>query len=151
MAGVDDWQSVPWRTLGILALLGFVLALPALVRRVRRAAITNPQDRLTHLWSRATASLSEVGVRYRPDLTPVEAATATSAAFPLAARPMQSLADVVTQVAFAPDGDAQLLKVGVLGTTALQSATSWCRQVEQAVADSVGPLGRVRRYFTVWD
>ncbi len=147
---VADGASVPWRPLGALALIGFVLALPALVRRLRRASITSPEDRLTHLWARATTSLADVGVRYQPDLTPVEAATATSAVFPLAGRPMQSLADVVTQVAFAPDGDDQLSKQGVLGTSTLQSATSWCRQVEQAVADSIGPIARVRRYFTVW-
>ncbi len=146
----DDGFSVPWRPLAVLALLGFVLAIPALVRRLRRGAITDPEDRLGHLWARATSSLSDVGVRYRPDLTPTEAATATSATFPLAARPMKSLADVVTQVAFAPDGHDRLSQEGVLGTSTLQSATSWCRQVEQAVADTVGPLGRVRRYFTIW-
>lgn len=142
--------SVPWRALGLLGLIGFVLALPALARRLRRAAISSPEDRLIHLWSRATTSLGDVGVRYRPDLTPLEAAIATNASFPLAGRPMRSLADVVTQVAFAPDGDDRLIREGVLGTSTLQSANSWCRQVEQAVADSVGPLGRVRRYFTIW-
>jgi transglutaminase-like putative cysteine protease len=151
VAPTDDGRSVPWRSLGVLALIGFVLALPALVRRLRRAAISSPEDRLMNLWSRATSSVAQVGVRYRPDLTPVEAATATSAAFPLAGRPMKSLADVVTQVAFAPDGEDELSKQGVLGTSTMQSANSWCRQVEQAVADSIGPLGRVRRYFTIWN
>lgn len=145
-----DDTSIPWRPLGILSLIGIALASPALVRRIRRAAISTPQDRLTHLWSRATASLDEVGLRPQPDLTPVEAADATSASFPLAGRPMRSLADVVTQVAFAPDGEDRLAREGVLGTSTLQSATSWCRQVEQAVADSIGPIGRIRRYFTVW-
>ncbi|MEP6298742.1 MAG: transglutaminase-like domain-containing protein, partial [Ilumatobacter sp.] len=148
---VDDGFSVPWRPLALLAFIGFVLALPELVRRLRRAAITDPKDRLGHLWTRATDALRDVGVGYRPDLTPTEAATATSATFPLAARPMRSLADVVTQVAFAPDGDDRLGQEGVLGTSTLQSATSWCRQVEQAVADTVGPLRRVRRYFTIWN
>lgn len=147
---VEDGGSLPWRTLGVLALIGFALALPALVRRVRRAAISSPEDRLAHLWSRATSSLGDIGVRYRPDLTPVEAAAATVSAFPLAGRPMQSLADVVTQVAFAPDGEDRLEREGVLGTSTMQSANSWCRQVEQAVADSIGPVGRIRRYFTVW-
>ncbi len=146
----DDGFSVPWRPLGALALLGVLLALPALVRRLRRAAVTNPEDRLGHLWSRATSSLSDVGVRCRADLTPSEAATATSATFPLAARPMKSLAELVTQVAFAPDGHDRLGREGVLGTSTLQSATSWCRQVEQAVDDTVGPFGRLRRYFTIW-
>jgi len=150
VAPADDGLSVPWRPLGVLALIGFVLALPALVRRVRRAAITSPEDRLTHLWARATGSLGDIGVRYRADLTPAETATATMTTFPLAGRPMQSLADVVTQVTFAPDGDDHLAKEGVLGTSTLQSATSWCRQVEQAVADSIGPVGRIRRYFTIW-
>lgn len=146
----QDATSVPWRTLGILALIGAMLALPAVVRRLRRAAISSPQDQLAHLWGRATASLGDVGITFRSDLTPIETAMATSAAFPLAARSMQSLAEVVTQVAFARDGEDQLAREGVLGTTTLQSANSWCRQVEHAVADSIGPIGRVRRYFTVW-
>ena len=147
----ESERSVPWRGLSILALIGFALAVPALVRRGRRAAISSPEDRLTHLWSRATASLGDVGVPYQPDLTPIEAATATTATFPLAGRPMRSLADVVTQVAFAPDGEDRLVKESILGTSTLQSANSWCRQVEQAVADSIGPVGRIRRYFTVWN
>ena len=150
VAPVEDGRSIPWGQLGIVALVGFLLALPALIRRIRRAAISSPEDRLTHLWARATSSLGAIGLRYRPDLTPMEAATATMASFPLAGRPMQSRADVVTQVAFAPDGDDRLEREGVLGTSTMQSATSWCRQVEQAVADSIGPIGRIRRYFTVW-
>ncbi|MFK7918298.1 MAG: transglutaminaseTgpA domain-containing protein [Ilumatobacter sp.] len=149
-AGSDDGVTIPWRQLTVMALIALALAMPALVRRLRRAAISAPDARLEHLWHRATSALGDVGVRYQPDLTPVEAASATAASFPLAARPMHSLADVITEVAFAPDGDARLERSGVLGTSTLQSATSWCRQVEQAVADTVGPLGRVRRYFTVW-
>lgn len=147
----SDGFAVPWRLLASVALVGFLLALPALVRRLRRAAASNPQERLAGLWTRATNALGDVGVRYRSDLTPTEAADATSAAFPLAARPMQSLADLVTQVAFAPDGDDQLGAQSVVGTTTMQRATSWTRQVERAVGDSVGPAGRLRRYFTVWD
>lgn len=151
VAPADDGSSVPWRPLGVVALIGLVLVVPALIRRLRRATISRPEDRLRHLWTRATSSLGDVGVRHRPDLTPVEAANATAAAFPLAGRPMKSLADVVTQVTFAPDGDDRLAREGVLGTSTLQSANSWCRQVEHAVGDSIGPIGRVRRYFTAWD
>lgn len=150
VAPVEPGDPFPWRPLVAVALIGFALALPALVRRVRRATIASPEARLASLWSRATGSLRDVGVRYQSDLTPVEAAKATSESFPLAGRPMHSLADVVTQVAFAPDGDDRLSKEGVLGTSTLQSATSWCRQIEQAVSESIGPVARIRRHFSVW-
>lgn len=150
-AADDQWLNVPWQQLGVLAMIAFVVAIPAIARRLRRATISSPQARLNHLWRRATIALGDVGVRCQPGLTPAETAALTSASFPLAGRPMQALADVITEVTFAPDGAERIQQEGVLGTSTLQRASSWCRQIEQAVDDSVGPVGRLRRYLTVWN
>lgn len=143
--------AVPWLRLALVVLLALALAGPAVVRRVRRQAAANsPSSQLAMLWTRATGALTEMGLDPSPDLTPTEAAIATSDVFPVATRPMQALADAVTHVNFAPHGDEWLDTEGAYGTTTMQNCASWCRQVERAVSDSLSPAARMRRYFTVW-
>ena len=81
-------------------------------------------------------------------LTPAETAAATASVFPVASRPMQSLADVVTYVNYSPDGAEHLGDEGSYGITTIENCRIWVRQVERAVTDSLAPWDRVRRYFT---
>ncbi len=144
----DDGFAVPWRLLVTLAVLGLVVAAPAAIRRLRRSSITAPTAQLAHLWTRATGALHSVGLDESPDRTPGETATATAAVFPVASRPMQSLAEMVTYVNFSPDGSEHLGDEGSYGITTLENCRIWVRQIERAVTDSLTPAERARRYFT---
>ena len=145
---VDDEFGVPWRVLVALAVIGLVVAAPAAIRRVRRSSITSPTAQLAHLWTRATDALRSMGLDDAPDSTPSETAAATASVFPVASRPMQSLAEVVTYVNFSPDGSQHLGDEGAYGITTLENCRIWVRQVERAVTDSLTPADRARRYFT---
>jgi transglutaminase-like putative cysteine protease len=140
--------SAPWRLLVALALVGLVVAAPAAIRRIRRSSITSPTAQLAHLWTRATGALRSMGLDESPDRTPGETAAATASVFPVASRPMQSLADIVTYVNYSPDGSAHLGDEGSYGITTLENCRIWVRQVERAVTDSLTPVERARRYFT---
>ncbi|MFK8023644.1 MAG: DUF3488 and transglutaminase-like domain-containing protein [Ilumatobacter sp.] len=144
----DD--GLGWGSMALLAVVALGLLAPAAVRRIRRRAPVAPERRLAGLWDRAIAAVSETGVEATRDLTPTEAALATAAAFPVAARPMRSLAEAVTIVEYAPSGSTWLDSDATFGRTALENCASWCRQVERAVADTMGPAARVKRYFTTW-
>ncbi len=110
--------------------------------------IGTPAAQLARLWDRAIDSLKAMGLSDDANRTPSETAAATAKLFPVAARPMRSLADVVTYVNYADDGPAHLADEGQYGITLLENCTQWVRQVERAVTDSLGPAERMRRYFT---
>jgi len=150
-ASVDDEFRVPWQLLVVLAVVALLIALPAVVRRVRRRAITSSSAELAHLWTRAIEALRTMGLDDAADRTPAETAVATASVFPVASRPMQSLADVVTVVNYAPDGSRHLGDEGSYGITTLQNCSIWVRQVERAVSDSLTPVQRTKRYFTQLD
>ena len=133
---------------GLLLALCALLA-PAVVRRVRRRVAT-PAVEIQRLWMRAVAAVESAGVRIGLDETPAEAAASTAAGFPAAARPMEALADCVTRATYAAAGTDVLTGDGVYGTTVLGNCSVWCRQIEKAVADSITPVERIRRYFTHW-
>lgn len=147
-AEAEDPFEVPWRPLAVVAVIGFAVAMPAVIRRVRRSAVRSPRSQVAHLWSRAIDALGATGLEAAAYRTPSETAAATARVFPVAARPMQSLADVVTYVNFAPDGADHLGDTGQFGITLLDNCGQWVRQVERAVADSLTPAERARRYFT---
>jgi transglutaminase-like putative cysteine protease len=150
LEGTVDDNSIPWQPPVVVLLVAGALALPALVRRIRRSVVTTPEEQLTRLWQRATAAVSQVGLDVVPARTPTETARATSVVFPVATRPMLSLAEVLTETTFAPDGLERLSHAGSYGMTLLQSCVGWCRQIERAVSASLAPTARLRRYFTVW-
>jgi len=145
-----QWSGGLWRTLLAVAVLMAAVAAPAVVRRIRRSAAATPSSRLDQLWARTASALAETGVVATADLTPREAASVTASTFPVAARPMQSLAEAMTIVNYSPDGADWLATEAGYGRTVLESCVAWCRQVERAVADTIGPAARVRRYFTIW-
>ncbi len=147
-SSTDDGFGVSWRLLLTVATIGIVLAAPALIRRIRRSAITAPTAQLAHLWTRAIDALRSMGLADAATLTPTETAAATAAVFPVASRPMQSLAEVVTYVNYSPDGSEHLGDEGAYGITTLENCRIWVRQVERAVTDSLSPVERARRYFT---
>ncbi|MGA9279269.1 transglutaminaseTgpA domain-containing protein, partial [Ilumatobacter sp.] len=144
----DDGMSVPWVPLGILTLIGLLVALPAVIRRIRRSAISSSGAQLAHLWSRAIDALRSTGLDDTTSRTPEETAEAASRVFPVSSRPMHALAQVVTYVNFAPDGAEHLSDTGQYGVSLLENCSQWVRQVERAVTDSLTPAERARRYFT---
>ncbi len=136
----DEGSSWPLRELLLLSLFGALLAAPALIRRWRRSR--TPSDLASAvgvLWRRSVDDLREVGLSPRASVTPNEQAAAAATGFPVIARPFGSLAAALTTVSFAPDG---------IDGIRLNECRQWTRQIERAVNDSIGPLARVRRYFT---
>jgi transglutaminase-like putative cysteine protease len=147
-AGPDD-RSVPWTPLIALALVGLAVALPALIRRWRRRRSPNDAaEAVAMIWRRSLADAAEVGVRTKASLTPEEHADAVAIAFPVLSRPFHSLASTLTEVTFSPTGGAMLATRSAHGPTRLDECRQWGRQIERAVADSITPAARVRRYFT---
>jgi transglutaminase-like putative cysteine protease len=146
----EQGSGVPWQLLLALAGAAAVVAAPAIARRLRRSTPATPPVRLRQLWTRATAALAETGVVATADLTPAEAASVTASTFPVAARPMQSLAEAMTIVEYAPHGADWLETDAGYGRTMIESCVGCCRQVERAVTDTIGPAARIRRHFTIW-
>jgi transglutaminase-like putative cysteine protease len=142
----EDPASGPRRSLIVVALIGLLLALPALIRRWRRRL--QPADTaaaVAALWRRSVADVGEVGLRSRASLTPTELAAAAAAAFPVVARPFTSLAAAMTEVTYAPDAGGNLDEHGARRLT---DCRQWSRQIERAVNDSISPVAKFRRYFT---
>ena len=142
----EDPASLPLRRLVVVAVIGLLLALPALIRRWRRRIQSgNLAAAVAVLWRRSVADVGEVGLRQRASLTPTEIAAAAADAFPVVARPFTSLAAAMTEVSYAPDaGDDP----GGNSAHRLAECRQWSRQIERAVNDSISPIAKVRRYFT---
>ncbi len=140
--------SVPVGALALFAVGGLALAAPALIRRVRRRRMPNdPIGTVATLWQRSVDDLREVGLRPKPSVTPIEHAAAAAATFPVIARPFGSLAEVMTEVSFAPTASNRFVNSD-RGAARLDECRQWNRQIERAVNDSITPTARVRRYFT---
>ena len=140
-----DSSRISWRVLAVIAAIGLVLAVPAASRRLYRSSIKSPSAQLAHLWTRANRALRSMGLDDSPDRTPSETAAATALVFPVASRPMHSLADVVTYVNYSPDGSEHLDDEGSYGITTLDNCRIWVRQVERAVTSSLTPAARAQR------
>jgi transglutaminase-like putative cysteine protease len=151
-AADTERSDTSWRwQLAAIGVAAAALAAPAVVRRVRRRRHDSPDAQLRSLWSRACSAATAVGVPADDSLTPVEFASATAARFPVAARPMRSLADLVTIATFSPSGSAGFDAPGSYGSTTMRSAAHWCQQIERAASDSLTTTARIQRYFTVWE
>lgn len=139
------------QSLIVLLLIGVALSLPALVRwwRLRRTGPSSEQQ-LARLWRRSILALEDAGVEDVPSRTPLETAAATASQFPIAARPIRSLAEVVTEAAYRPSGTDGYEVVGSYGSSTIRDCGNWCRQIERAVQDTITIPERIRRYFTNW-
>ena len=132
-------NSFPTGRFIALLLVGLALAAPELVRRWRRHRVPiDTAAAISLLWRQSVGDLREIGVRPAASLTPIEYAGVASSTFPVIARPFGSLAAVITEVSYAPNGSSHQI----------DECRQWKRQIERAVKDSLSPLARVRRYFT---
>ncbi len=135
----------------IAGLVAAALALPWIVRRVRRRhRAASAEAQLARVWRRALDTVGEAGVRIDPSDTPLEAADATARALPLVARPFSQLAEAVTDSVYAPEGMHTLDQAGAHGATLLRRCHNWARQIERSVGENSSFPERVHRYFTVW-
>lgn len=140
-----DWTTV----LIVLAVLAAAGALPEVVRRWRRARMSDDMSReIGALWTRALGAVEAAGCRIHHSLTPLEQARAVAPRLPVAARPLKELAEVTTAATYAPPDDvARLVSAQIAGEP---GPRRWCRQVERIAEDTLTTGGRIRRYFTVW-
>ena len=74
----------------------------------------------------------------------------TAQHFPLVARPMESLADAVTEATYRADGTAGFDVAGTYGASTISSCRNWAKQIDRAASESLEWPDRVRRYFTTW-
>lgn len=139
--------TAPW----LLALLAVALIAPAAVRRIRRRAVGRTNDeKLRRLWDRALRSLRDVDVPIATSDTPTEIAFRAAAVFPIASRPIKSLAETLTEATYRPEGSDGFDVAGAYGSSRLRDGAHWTHQIERAVTESLGTAARVRRYFTRW-
>ena len=139
-------------TIVLLLLLGAAVAAPAIVRRWRtRDGAFSTDRQLTRLWLRSLHSLEDAGVTITASSTPLETAATTAESFPVAARPMRSLAEVVTEATYRPGGTEGYEIIGAYGSSTIRDCANWNHQIERAVNDSISGIERIRRYFTRLD
>lgn len=145
----NDSSLTTWAMAFGLVLLAALA--PAVVRRLRRRRHGESiDDELQRIWRRAEHVLRDVGVGSDPARTPIETAELTAARFPIAARPIRSLAEAVTSASFRREGTLGFDTTGAYGSSPLRSCRNWCTQIERAVRDSSSWPVRLRRYFTTW-
>jgi hypothetical protein len=143
-------STARWWALAIAA--GALIGAAPLASRTwrRRRPQGSSAQQIRANWDRATDAVCAIGVELHPSLTPAEVASATAERFPVGARPMRSLADVVTSATYARNGTDGFDVAGAYGKTVLRDASNWCRQIERATRDVMSTAERVRRYFTRW-
>jgi len=145
----DDDGSVSWWPILALAGIGLLLASPAIVRDVRaRRRRRNPEQEMAALWTRSVASLVDAGVPVQRSDTPMETARAAATHLPIVARPVSSLASVVTEATYSPAGTEGFAESSIYGGSVLSNCANWSRQIDRAVDDEVSLPTRLRRYFT---
>lgn len=149
-APVEESSGRSWgRWLLALAAVGVVMAVPPLVRSVRRRRThLDTADQVVELWHRAMRAVESAGVHLDPALTPAEQARAASPRIPVAGQPLRALADAATAAAYA--SPEQLEDLHLATDDPARGPLRWCHQVEEVAIDSLTSGGRARRYFTVW-
>jgi transglutaminase-like putative cysteine protease len=146
----DDGAGHQWRW-AALAVLMAAIAAPGSIRSIRRRRVAHSVDRqLADAWQRATSAVGSVGVPLRASDTPLDVAASTARHFPLVTRPMRSLADVVTEATYRPEGTSGYDVVGAYGKSTINECRNWAKQIDRAATESLDWPGRVRRYFTAW-
>ncbi len=139
---------LPW--LLALAVIALAVALPALSRWYWRRMAGDGDDHLRLLWNRSVRALADVGVHVSPTQTPHEVAAVAGREFPISSRPIEGLADVVTESTYRPIGSVDLDHDGGYGRTTIRECGAWTRQIERATRDSTPAWQRVVHHFTRW-
>jgi transglutaminase-like putative cysteine protease len=144
--GVPLWPFI------VIAVLGALVALPPVVRRLRHRVLRfeAPDARVRRAWWRAIDAVRRAGVETTPAMTPRQVASATGRVLPVAARPMWSLAETIDLVMFGSPGSIDLETVGPYGSSVARDCATWARQIEEVADETMTPRDRLRRYFTVW-
>jgi len=149
--GSDTGSGLPWVWLGVAALLVASLAAPGVIRFVRRRRRTHSIDQqVADAWQRATGAVSAVGVPMRPSDTPLEVAASTGRNFPLVNRPMESLANAVTEATYRSEGTTGFDTAGSYGASTVNDCRNWAKQIDRAATETLDWPDRLRRYFTSW-
>jgi transglutaminase-like putative cysteine protease len=147
----DDGAGPEWMWLAVLAMVMAAIASPGAVRSIRRRRVAQSVDgQLADAWQRATSAVGAVGVPLRPSDTPFDVAASTARYFPLVTRPMTSLADVVTEATYRPEGTAGYDVVGAYGKSTVNDCRNWAKQIDRAATESLDWPDRLRRHFTTW-
>jgi transglutaminase-like putative cysteine protease len=147
--GSGTGRAWPWTEVLLAGAVMSALIAPALIRRARARRATQTADRqLAYLWNRSVRALGDAGVPLSSSDTPLETATATARRLPIAARPVNSLAEVVTEAMYRPEGTTGYDVVRSYGSSTLLDCRTWTRQIERAVNDSISVADRTVRYFT---
>jgi hypothetical protein len=137
--------------LWLLGALAVAIAVPPLVRRVRRRAVGRSTDeKLRMMWERSLTALRDAGVPFTAADTPREVAFRAASVFPVVSRPIKSLAEALTEATYRPEGSAGFDVAGSYGSSTLRDGAHWTRQIERAANESIGPAARFRRYFVRW-
>lgn len=134
------------------AIVGVLLALPWLVRRLRssRDHHRSPAERVTLAWRNAVRATDDAGVATSPGTTVSEWADATAATYPVAAQPSKSLALVVEELSYAPAEHIDLASETNRGTTVVDECEAWSRQIADITVEDLSVKDRVVRYLTTW-
>jgi transglutaminase-like putative cysteine protease len=144
-------EGVPWPALAVLVILAGIIGAPALVRFLRTRQPSQSVDlQVADAWHRATDAMAVVGVPMHPSDTPLEVAASTRRHFPLVARPMTSLAEVVTAATYGADGTVGFDAVGAYGASTVHDCRNWAKQIDRVAMESLDWQQRTRRYFTTW-
>lgn len=138
--------------LWIVVLLGVLAALPWVVRRLKSSRNRHrpPAERVNLAWKSAQRATETAGVEVTPGTTVSEWADATTASYPVAARPSRSLATAVEELSFAPAGHLDLTHETSLGTTLVDECETWARQIDQITTEELSLKDRIVRYMTNW-
>ena len=141
--------GVPWGWIGAVVLVAGVLAGPWLFRLARRRRDAHSVDlQVATAWRRATTAVAAAGVPVHGSDTPLEVAASTAHHFPVVTRPMSSLAEIVTQATYGPDGTAGFDSVRAYGASTISDCRNWAKQIDRAATESLDWQSRLRRYFT---
>jgi transglutaminase-like putative cysteine protease len=133
-----------------LVVLLVIAVAPAVSRWYSRRRTGGAEAQLTRCWMRALRSLQDVGVPLDEAATPLETASTAAERFPISARPARGLAEAVTEATYRAEGTRDLEVVGSYGHSTIRDCSSWSRQIERAVTDSISYPARAVRHFTRW-
>jgi transglutaminase-like putative cysteine protease len=130
--------------LGVLASLGLIAAIPALVRRHRRSRWrADPQTAVADIWARVQQLIAATGVGVDPAHTPTEFAITAARVVPGASTEIRSLAGMVNRTLYGP--------VDAIADDAGATSEAWYREIVRHTSLLLPMQQRVWRYVTLRD